>query len=62
MMELEAAAHRLAGQPFNLNSPKQILEILFEKQKLPVIKKTPSGTPSTDEDVLAQLGALVPGQ
>jgi len=60
MMQLEAAAHQQAGQPFNLNSPKQILEILFEKQKLPVIKKTPSGTPSTDEDVLAQLALDYP--
>jgi DNA polymerase-1 len=60
MMELEAAAHKQAGQPFNLNSPKQIHEILFEKQKLPVIKKTPSGTPSTDEDVLTQLALDYP--
>jgi DNA polymerase-1 len=55
MMELEGKAHAQAGQPFNLNSPKQIQDILFDKQKLPVLKKTPSGTPSTDEDVLAQL-------
>jgi len=55
MLEIEARAHEQAGQPFNLNSPKQIQEILFDKNKLPVIKKTPSGTPSTDEDVLAQL-------
>ena len=55
MVELEAKAHVEAGQPFNLNSPKQIQDILFDKQKLPVLKKTPSGTPSTDEDVLAQL-------
>ncbi|HEY9446966.1 MAG TPA: DNA polymerase I [Burkholderiales bacterium] len=55
MMEVEAGAHQQAGQPFNLNSPKQIQDILFDKQKLPVLKKTPSGTPSTDEDVLAQL-------
>jgi DNA polymerase-1 len=55
MLELEAKAHAQAGQPFNLNSPKQIQDILFDKQKLPVLKKTPSGTPSTDEDVLAQL-------
>jgi DNA polymerase-1 len=55
MLELEKQAHAQAGQPFNLNSPKQIQEILFDKNKLPVIKKTPSGTPSTDEDVLAQL-------
>ena len=55
MLELEQSAHELAGQPFNVNSPKQLQEILFGKHKLPVIKKTPSGTPSTDEDVLAQL-------
>ena len=60
MLELEAAAHQQAEQPFNLNSPKQIQEILFEKQKLPVIKKTPGGTPSTDEDVLAQLALDYP--
>ena len=60
MMELEAAAHKQAEQPFNLNSPKQIQEILFGKQKLPVIKKTPGGTPSTDEDVLAQLALDYP--
>jgi DNA polymerase-1 len=55
MLELEQKAHAAAGQPFNLNSPKQIQEILFDKQKLPVKKKTPSGQPSTDEDVLAEL-------
>ncbi|MGZ5160018.1 MAG: DNA polymerase I, partial [Burkholderiales bacterium] len=55
MLEIEAKAHEQAGQPFNLNSPRQIQEILFDRNKLPVIKKTPSGTPSTDEDVLAQL-------
>jgi DNA polymerase-1 len=55
MLELEAKAHQAAEQPFNLNSPKQIQEILFDRLQLPVIKKTPSGTPSTDEDVLAQL-------
>jgi DNA polymerase-1 len=60
MMELETLAHQMAGQPFNLNSPKQIQEILFDKQKLPVIKKTPSGTPSTDEDVLQQLALDYP--
>ena len=53
--EIEAKAHAEAGQPFNLNSPKQIQEILFERRGLPVIKKTPGGTPSTDEDVLEQL-------
>jgi DNA polymerase-1 len=55
MLEIEQKAHAAAGQPFNLNSPKQIQEILFERQKLPVKKKTPSGQPSTDEDVLAEL-------
>lgn len=55
MLELEREAHELAGQPFNLGSTKQLQEILFDKHKLPVIKKTPSGAPSTDEDVLEQL-------
>jgi DNA polymerase-1 len=55
MLVLEREAHELAGQPFNVNSPKQLQEILFEKHGLPVIKKTPSGTPSTDEEVLEQL-------
>ena len=55
MMVLEAKAHEQAGQPFNLNSPKQIQEILFEKQGLKPVKKTPSGAPSTDEDSLEQL-------
>jgi DNA polymerase-1 len=52
---LEQKAYNAAGQPFNLGSPKQIQEILFERQKLPVKKKTPSGQPSTDEDSLAEL-------
>ncbi len=55
MMELEAAAHKQAEQPFNLNSPKQIQEILFVKQGIKPVKKTPSGAPSTDEDALEQL-------
>ncbi len=55
MLEKEQKAYQAAGQPFNLNSPKQIQEILFDKQKLPVKKKTPGGQPSTDEDVLAEL-------
>ena len=55
LLELEQKAHAAAGQPFNLNSPKQIQEILFDRQQLPVKKKTPSGQPSTDEDVLAEL-------
>ena len=55
ILELERKAYEAAGQPFNLGSPKQIQEILFERQKLPVKKKTPSGQPSTDEDSLAEL-------
>ncbi len=60
MMEIEKQAHEVAKQPFNLNSPKQIQEILFEREKLPVVKKTPSGAPSTDEEVLAQLALDYP--
>ena len=60
MLEFERAAHAQAGQPFNLNSPKQIQEILFDRHKLPVLKKTPSGAPSTDEDVLEQLALDYP--
>ena len=60
MLEIEQKAYSLAGQPFNLNSPRQIQEILFERQKLPVKKKTPSGQPSTDEDVLAELALNYP--
>jgi len=55
MMDLERAAHDAAGQPFNLGSPKQIGEILFNQMKLPVVKKTASGAPSTDEEVLQKL-------
>ncbi len=60
MMKLEAEAHALAKQPFNINSPKQLAEILFERERLPVVKKTPSGTPSTDEEVLQQLALDYP--
>jgi len=60
MLALEQKAYEAAGQPFNLNSPKQIQEILFERQGLPVKKKTPSGQPSTDEDVLAELALDYP--
>ena len=60
IMELEKEAHALAGQPFNLGSPKQIGEILFTKLGLPVVKKTPSGTPSTDEEVLEKLAEDYP--
>ena len=55
LAELESQACDLAGQPFNLASPKQLGEILFEKLELPVVKKTPKGAPSTAEDVLAEL-------
>src|SRR5687768_66824 len=55
ILALEQKAFEAAGQPFNLGSPKQIQEILFDRQKLPVKKKTPSGQPSTDEDSLAEL-------
>ena len=60
LMEIEATAHQLAGQPFNLNSPKQLAEILFTKHGLPVVKKTASGTPSTDEEVLQKLAEDYP--
>ena len=60
MHALEQQAHALAGQPFNLGSPKQVGEILFGKLGLPVRKKTASGTPSTDEEVLAELAADYP--
>ncbi|MDQ9168941.1 DNA polymerase I [Oxalobacteraceae bacterium R-40] len=60
MLEIEREAYELAGQPFNLNSPKQIGEIFFDKLKLPVVKKTPSGTPSTDEEVLQKLAEDYP--
>jgi DNA polymerase I len=57
MAELEGQAHELAGGPFNLGSPKQLQEILFDKLGLPVLRKTPKGQPSTAEDVLAELAA-----
>jgi DNA polymerase-1 len=55
MLELEGQAHEAAGQPFNLSSPKQLQQILFEKLELPVVRKTPKGQPSTAEDVLREL-------
>ncbi|HWS03040.1 MAG TPA: DNA polymerase I [Gammaproteobacteria bacterium] len=58
--EIEQEAHRVAGQPFNLGSPKQIQEILYEKQGLPVLAKTPKGAPSTAENVLAELAQDYP--
>ncbi|MGZ5129733.1 MAG: DNA polymerase I [Caldimonas sp.] len=60
MFALEQQAYDLAGQPFNLGSPKQIGEILFGKLGLPVGRKTASGAPSTDEDVLQELAADYP--
>ena len=53
--ELSKQAFRIAGEEFNLDSPKQLLEILYEKQGLPVLKKTPKGQPSTNEDTLQRL-------
>lgn len=55
MMAIEARAHEQAGQPFNLSSPKQTQEVLFDKQGLKPVKKTPTGAPSTDEESLAEL-------
>ena len=55
MAKLEKKAHELAGGPFNLGSPKQLQQILFERLELPVIRKTPKGQPSTAEDVLVEL-------
>ena len=60
MVTLEAEAYAIAGQPFNMGSPKQIGEILFGKLGLPVKKKTATGAPSTDEEVLAELAADYP--
>ncbi len=60
MLALEAESYELAGQPFNMGSPKQVGEILFTKLGLPVKKKTATGAPSTDEEVLAELAADYP--
>jgi len=60
MVALEQEAYSIAGQPFNMGSPKQIGEILFTKLGLPVKKKTATGAPSTDEEVLAELAADYP--
>lgn len=54
-LELQAAAHEAAGGPFNLDSPKQLQAILYEKMQIPVLRKTPTGQPSTAEDVLEEL-------
>src|SRR6185369_11870287 len=55
ILELQTQAHKAAGGEFNLDSPKQLQQILFEKQQLPVLRKTPTGQPSTAEDVLEEL-------
>jgi len=60
LVDLEREAHQLAEQPFNLGSPKQLGEILFGKLGLPIVKKTATGQPSTDEDVLTQLAEDYP--
>nr|MBF0684198.1 DNA polymerase I [Pseudomonas sp.] len=60
MLTLEQKAYELAGQPFNLNSPKQLGEILFGRMGLPVVRKTASGAPSTDEEVLSRLAQDYP--
>lgn len=60
LQELEVETFELAGQEFNLGSPKQLGEILFEKLQLPVIKKTPKGAPSTSEEVLTELALDYP--
>jgi DNA polymerase-1 len=57
MLDLERKAHELAGGPFNLGSPKQLCEVLFDRLKLRTIKKTPTGAPSVDEEVLEKLAA-----
>lgn len=60
LLALEQRAYTIAEQPFNLNSPKQLGEILFTKMQLPVVRKTPGGAPSTDEDVLTKLAEDYP--
>jgi len=60
IVSIEQQAHDLAGHIFNLGSPKQIQDILYDQQKLPVIKKTPKGQPSTDESVLQELAIDYP--
>lgn len=60
LIDLEAEAYTLAGGEFNLGSPKQIGQIFFERLQLPVVKKTPSGAPSTDEEVLQKLAEDYP--
>ena len=60
LQQLEVEAHDLAGEAFNLGSPKQLGEILFKRLELPVLRKTPTGAPSTAEEVLAELALDYP--
>ncbi len=60
MLELQSQAHRAAGGVFNVDSPKQLQEILFGKLGIPVMRKTPTGQPSTAEDVLEELADTYP--
>jgi DNA polymerase-1 len=60
LLDLEHEAYRLAGQTFNMGSPKQIQEVLYDKHQLPVLKKTPTGQPSTAEEVLQELALDYP--
>ncbi|MDH5511855.1 MAG: DNA polymerase I [Gammaproteobacteria bacterium] len=60
VLEIEREAHKLAGQPFNMGSPKQIQEVLYDRHKLPVLRKTPTGQPSTAEEVLQELALDYP--
>ena len=60
LLELQGEAYELAGQEFNLGSPKQLGDILFNKLELPVLKKTPKGAPSTAEEVLVELALDYP--
>ncbi len=60
LIDLEKTAHELAGEAFNLGSPKQLQHILFDKLKLPILRKTPSKQPSTAEDVLQELAQNYP--
>mgnify|MGYP006203188045 CR=1 FL=1 len=57
MQSAEEAAHAAAGGPFNIGSPKQLQEVMYERLSLPVLGKTPTGQPSTAEDVLQELAA-----
>ena len=60
LLQIETEAYEMAGQPFNLGSPKQLAEIFFDKLGMKVVKKTPSGARSTDEEVLEKLAEDYP--